>query len=186
MAQEKCIACIVDTHYECYTPDYEANQCCCAAVPTMVEVEQAKRGGPTKEDFEVTDVTSTGRKRAAIAYPLEEGMICEWAGLKFAGGGVEPIIGCDGKPATHRHHGPDKNTLNNNAGNVHRICVVDHNRWHTLNDKYYGDRPPGTEPFIPRNHEWKMHDAVTKATPEEIAKNEIYWIKNKTKRAGAD
>jgi hypothetical protein len=135
------------------------------------DVPRNIRGGPTKSDEEVTDPKSTGRKRAAVLYPIEEGMVCEWSKLKFAGGGKHPIIGCLGRPASDRHHGPNKDTLRNELGNVHRICDYCHNRWHAANDPDYD--PEG--PFTP-------HDPNTLATLEEIADNEIYWLTTKTKK----
>lgn len=124
-----------------------------------------------KEIGEYKDPLSTGRKRAAQMYPIDVGMVCEWAGLKLAGGGVFPIVGCIGRAASDRHHGPDKNTMNNAEGNVHRICDHCHNTWHALNDPEYGPRPDHTQPFIPKGQlgvDWFNHDSKTKATTEEI------------------
>lgn len=123
-----------------------------------------------KEISEYKDPVSTGRKRAAQMYPIDVGMVCEWAGLKLAGGGVFPIVGCIGRAASDRHHGPDKNTMNNAEGNVHRICDHCHNTWHAANDPSYGPRPDHTQPFIPKGVakvDWFMHDATTKATVAE-------------------
>jgi hypothetical protein len=134
-----------------------------------------------------------------MLYPIYDGMTCEWAGLKFAGGGVEPIIGCDNNKLSSKkggegelvqgdvHHGPDKNTLENSPGNAHRICAYCHHRWHAANDKYYGKRPTredgkidGTKPFLPlEEYEWVKHDDETRATEEEIKENEIYWASRK-------
>lgn len=89
------------------------------------------------------DQQSTGRKRAAKLYPLNPTSYCEWAGQEQKGGGKSPIAGCGLRPGTDigfqqcRHHGPDKNTLNNEAGNVHRICSACHNEWHAKNDADY-------------------------------------------------
>jgi hypothetical protein len=105
-------------------------------------------------------------------YPITPGMVCEWAGLKRAGGGVIPIIGCVGRPASDRHHGPDKNTMNNAEGNLHRICDHCHNTWHALNDPHYGERPEHTKPFLPLTGECAKHDSVTKATTIEIIEAE--------------
>lgn len=177
-----CLHCAAGFHDECESPTASANiwSCCC---PPETELVSSVRGGPTKEDDEVTDVESTGRKRAANAYPIEPGKtVCEWKGLKFAGGGVNPIIGCHNNLATDRHHGPDKSTLNNSEGNVHRICATDHNRWHTKNDDYYGDRPPNGQPFLPREGTYKEHDSETKATLKEILENEVSWsLRSKNK-----
>lgn len=72
---------------------------------------------------ELIDSESTGRKRAAKLYPLDERKTCEWQGQKNCGGGRRPIVGCmDGKQK-HRHHGPVKKTTYNHEGNVHRICT---------------------------------------------------------------
>lgn len=97
-------------------------------------------GGPSrnhKPDAAVLDVKSTGRKRAAVAFPLDPTLFCEWRGLANCGGGKFPIIGCINGHQQARHHGPDKNTLNNTVGNVHRICHNCHNIWHTRNDPNY-------------------------------------------------
>lgn len=128
-----------------------------------------------KDLNEYKDPLSTGRKRAAQMYPIAAGQICEWAGLKKAGGGVIPIIGCIGRPASDRHHGPDKNTMNNAPGNVHRICDHCHNTWHALNDPHYGERPDHTLPFVPKGEravDWFDHDPDTRATIEEILEAE--------------
>ncbi len=124
--------------------------------------------GAQKPLSEYKDPVSTGRKRAAEMYPITPGMTCEWAGLKFAGGGVKPIVGCIGRPASDRHHGPDKNTMNNAPDNLHRICDFCHNTWHAVNDPFYGERPEHTKPFIPVGQEWSKHDPNTKATMDEL------------------
>lgn len=125
-----------------------------------------------KDISEYKDPISTGRKRAAEMYPFSPGMACEWANLKNAGGGVVPIVGCIGRPATDRHHGPDKNTMNNAEGNVHRICSFCHNAWHGANDPFYGERPSPDKPFVPVEGEMKEHDPLTKATTEEVLQAE--------------
>jgi hypothetical protein len=132
-----------------------------------------QRTGPVKEDEEVTDPKSTGRKRAVLVKPITEGMVCEWANLKFAGGGIYPVIGCPGNPATNIHHGPDKNTLNNDLTNLHAICSPCHNRWHTRNDPTYPEDIPGNT-WIP-NGDWRTHDNSTMATIEEVLEHETYW-----------
>lgn len=109
----------------------------------------------------MADPESTGRKRAAKAIPDEQlsGMICEWALLKEAGGGQFPIRGCHGNKATDRHHGPDKNTLNNERRiNLHAICSFCHNEWHAKNDSTYeGVRPKDDTPWVPVG-EYKLHN----------------------------
>lgn len=124
-----------------------------------------------KDDSALKDQQSTGRKRAARMYPLDETVSCEWAGKKNCGGGKFPIVGCLGNLQQARHHGPDKNTLNNEGGNVHRICHSCHNRWHTLNDEGYDWTAiqPRHEPF--------------EATILDISENEDWWQGRKTVKA---
>ena len=127
---------------------------------------------------EMRDPVSTGRKRAARMYPIEPGKICEWAGKKNAGGGIEPIYGCPGRPAVHIHHGPDKSTLNNERSNISIICNFCHNRWHTANDKYYVDpRPADNSEWLPTLQDSGMviHalDEMTKATKQELLMHEM-------------
>lgn len=168
-----CIYCSAEDHLLCSNPDIDNQLCCCSTLTELETVPQISTGNIKGPDA-ITDVQSTGRKRAALLYPITEGMICEWAKLKYAGGGVVPIIGCLGNVATDRHHGPDKNTLNNREENVHRICSFCHNYWHARNDEFYGERPNGTEPFIPLDgHEWQLHNPNDEATIEEIVKAQI-------------
>lgn len=200
---EACWGCVVGLHEECLdmTPVDDAGyNCCCFSKPKGSEERESREvGRPVANPEDITDVLSAGRKRAAMLYPIYDGMTCEWAGLKFAGGGVEPIIGCDNNKLSSKkggegelvqgdvHHGPDKNTLENGAGNAHRICAYCHHRWHAANDKYYGKRPTkedgkidGTKPFLPLpEYEWVKHDPDTLATEEEIKENEIYWSSRK-------
>jgi hypothetical protein len=85
-----------------------------------------------------------------------------------------------------RHHGPNKNVLENGPGNVHLICPTCHNRWHTMNDKYYGERPTDNQPFLPEDYEVLPHDPDTKATIQDIEANEAWWSLNPEKRAADD
>lgn len=201
---ETCWACVSALHEECYDliPMDEAGfKCCCFdSAPGSAKDDWAKEiGRPVSSPADITDVLSAGRKRAAMLYPIFDGMTCEWAGLKYAGGGVEPIIGCNGNKLSSKkggegdliqgdvHHGPDKNTLENGVGNAHRICAYCHHRWHAANDKFYGKRPTrddgkidGTKPFLPLpEYDLLQHDVDTKATDEEIQENEIYWASRK-------
>jgi len=100
-------------------------------------------------------------------YPLDKEADCEWRYKKNCGGGNSPIVGClEGKQQA-RHHGPDKNTLNNDSGNVHRICHRCHNRWHARNDEgyvwgsVYNDHSP------------------TVATKDEVLMDELNWLGKK-------
>jgi len=48
----------------------------------FVEPSSGGRGRPMSEPSEITDIISTGRKRAAMMYPIFKDMVCEWAHLK--------------------------------------------------------------------------------------------------------
>lgn len=169
-----CLPCATGFCDEC--PQLKGNSCCCDDAQSGVSStrEISGRTGPIKSDEDVTDPKSTGRKRAAVLYPISEGMVCEWSYLKNAGGGIYPIVGCPGNSAVARHHGPDKNTLNNEQGNVHRICADCHNRWHSRNDPVY-ETHFGTD-------KWQTHDAESKASNEEVLQSEVYWSKAPTQR----
>ena len=188
-----CFGCRAGFHNECEHVWLEVieQDCCCggevkfdmagnaltqedtADVTTGIDngyIDDGYQG--TKSLSEYSDPVSTGRKRAKEMYPINAGMVCEWAGLKFAGGGVVPIVGCVGRPASDRHHGPDKNTMNNAPGNLHRICDHCHNTWHAVNDPHYGERPEHTKPFIPLSGMFSKHDPATRATTQEIIEAE--------------
>ena len=164
-----CPACLMGYTWECILGCKEKR----------IPIEETKEhGGQTKSRDKVKDLESTVRKRAAEMYPIKEGMLCEWTRLRYAGGGIIPIIGCSGNAATARHHGPDKNTLNNEMGNVHRVCSSCHNRYHAANDRYYpGDRPPGDVSWIPIG-DLVPHDSITKVTDKELVENELKWRSN--------
>ena len=131
---------------------------------------------PTEERV-MKDPVSTGRKRAAVLYPISGGQVCDWAFRKNAGGGIDPIIGCTGRPASHIHHGPDKSTLNNDKSNISIVCEFCHNRWHVANDKYYGKRPEDNSTWIPHvniiGREIQPLSTIQKATKMEILTNEM-------------
>lgn len=152
-----------------------------SADPNRAEEESSRigDGGDDREDVIVTykddsalrDQQSTGRKRAAKAYPLNPDAPCEWKMRKNCGGGDSPIVGCVNGTQQARHHGPDKNTLNNEKGNVHRICHTCHNRWHTLNDE---------------NYVWgavyPLHESY-EASIADIGLNELFWENRKVVKA---
>jgi len=132
------------------------------------DIEKVVKGRKHKPDAALKDQQSTGRKRAAKLYPLDREATCEWAELDNCGGGTT-ILGCgrrrDAKGETIpkgkqecRHHGPDYNTLNNDSGNVHRICHRCHNAWHTVNDPVKGDQY-----LIQYGHKPKAKDLSTAA-----------------------
>lgn len=191
-----CLACKASFHDECEDMWNgvlaESSFCCCEGMfsldgngktlPDIEEDIEAYFDGYTgsKALEEYADPISTGRKEAAKKFPINPGMVCEWAWLRYAGGGIEPIIGCPGHPAEAIHHGPDKNTMRNVEGNIHRICAECHNRWHAANDKYYGERPTladggvdASVPFHPIDENGKRydplpHDPVTLAPDEQV------------------
>jgi hypothetical protein len=123
------------------------------------------------------DAVSTGRKRAADLYPISVGQVCAWAWSKKCGGGVEPITGCTGRPATNIHHGPDKSTFSNEASNISVICTFCHNRYHIANDKYYTEPRPENGaswlPNIPEGKELIPLSAMIRASKQEILMAEM-------------
>lgn len=200
-----CKYCNFNLCFQCENPredelsaDGREVRCCCDGfgyreqAMTLAETFMANRDDDAEIDelnrfktgAEMKDVLSTGRKRAAKAAPIHEGMVCEWAGLAQAGGGSVPIIGCPGNSASDIHHGGDKSVLNNVLGvNLHRICDWCHSRWHQMNDKYYGERPPNGEPFLPLPGNPRfMHDPYTKAEPHDIIASEAWWAKRADQR----
>lgn len=197
---EYCFLCRAGHCNECQQgwADSFTQDCCCGGNLIFTATGEVKESGAVVSDSSIDtgyiedgyggakdigsykDPISTGRKRAAEMYPIETGMVCEWANLKFAGGGVVPIVGCIGRAATDRHHGPDKNTMNNALGNVHRICSYCHNTWHGVNDPHYGERPNQTLPFVPEGP-YEMHDAVKKATTQELLDAEKRRVEDATK-----
>jgi len=180
-----CISCGRGFYNECRSPDENGNPCGILEVSSgsIYDNEAGDTrtfAGPRtegldwqKSDNDILDPKSTGRKRAAKLYPLDREAPCEWRGLKFAGGN-KPIVGCANGLQRQRHHGPNKDTLDNAKGNVHRICDDCHARWHTLNDEGYSFFAEQTMP----------HDAETFATTEELAQNEIYWRVTRAKAPG--
>jgi len=207
-----CLPCKAGFHNEC-TLGFaqmleEDEECCCHGTFTMAlyqeldaELERIQAGsdedlsgrgeGRVKTPGAIKDWESTGRKRAAEIAPIFEGMVCEAAFLKFAGGGVNPIVGCAGshifaKPEDKslrgdRHHGPDKNVLNNAPGvNLHRWCTTCHNRWHAINDKFYdldtgkSLRPKPDTQYFPSAPYW-LHDPITRANEAEYDASEEWW-----------
>ena len=128
---------------------------------------------------ELSDPISTGRKRAARLYKIGPGQVCDWAWKKNAGGGVEPIYGCTGRPAVHIHHGPDKSTLNNDREtNISIVCNFCHNRWHVANDRYYVEpRPKDNSAWLPtlQGSDLVIHKLtdIEKASKTEIMMREM-------------
>jgi hypothetical protein len=131
----------------------------------------------SQEERVYKDPISTGRKRAAVMYPLSPGQVCDWAWKKNAGGGIEPITGCTGRPATHIHHGPDKSTFNNDRSNISLLCNFCHNRWHVANDKYYIEpRPADNSEWLPIKYpelDIQGLDTIQTATKMEILTAEM-------------
>lgn len=197
--QPSCVSCRLGLHSECigfWSSAAIWPDCCCGGSgelsPQTTEPAPRKRSKgtgdapartPVDEYFEFdgrkaladyADPISTGRKDAAVKFPITVGMKCEWAMQKNCGGGPVPIVGCPGYAAEAIHHGPDKNTMRNEVGNVHRICAECHNRWHALNDSAYGPRPAFSDgtidasvPFIPLSGVALPH-TPTPASPAEV------------------
>jgi len=124
---------------------------------------------PSPENIgELTDPSSTGRKRQARMYPIQRGEVCEWAGKLVKLDDLPVIIGCVNSPASDLHHGPDKNTLNNEKvtevseqhplgigthENTHKICSDCHNSAHAKHNAFYPEYDRVLEqvkPWVPR------------------------------------
>ena len=164
-----CILCLAEQPHELTD--------LCSSQTDSAKILQIASG--SKEIGDYKDPISTGRKRAAVILPDESMGTCEWAYLKYAGGGYYPVVGCTGKPATDRHHGPDKSTFNNTRPgeghtNLHAICSFCHNAWHAANDPSYGpngkdDRPADNSAWVPIGEsEYAQHDPNTQASLAEI------------------
>ena len=193
-----CFACAIGMTAECIDPELKDDG---TIIPCVVRYAEEASPGRGRDEVlapeDVTDTLSTGRKRAAQLAPIMTGMLCEWAGLKYAGGGRIPMVGCagnfiadqkggmpdEGYLQGDRHHGPDKATINNALGtNLHRICKVCHARWHALNDPYYsGERPSAARPWLPQEFYYN-HDPNTEAEVEEQEAVEAWWQIEKSKR----
>ncbi len=156
-----CASCGRGFHEECLSCKE-----CHGRTDELVEtfVKSVTSTGRIKDPEKVTDPQSTGRKRAALVYPLFRDKPCEWRGLENVGGGAKPIVGCIKGLQQARHHGPIKNTLRNEPNNIHRICTTCHNRWHTENDPIYNEE----------ENELLPHDPVA-ATELNLYANEAAW-----------
>jgi hypothetical protein len=155
-----CPACGRGFHEECVRG---CERCHPKSKESVLIVESERLHGTTAENLR--DPKSTGRKRAAILYPLDKNAECEWRGKKNCGGGKRPVIGCVEGKQTHRHHGPVKDTTRNNEGNVHRICSRCHNHWHELNDLVYDAKEFGLLPHDPEPADIK-----------EVVQNHMDWV----------
>lgn len=196
--EQMCLACAAGLPGECENPKSVEGEPewiipCSVEFETVAVKVPAKGqvGRPMLDPADVTDPKSTGRKRAKMLAPILTGQLCQWSGLKHAGGGVVPIVGCSGNQIIDlkggdkdqgylqgdRHHGPDKNTLNNSVGvNLHSICVACHHRWHSVNDPYYDKegRPEAEFAFTP-TVPYYLHDPVTASTEEDYLLAESWW-----------
>lgn len=201
-----CNACAIGMYEECENPQEIPGTDAilpCIYLFESVTIEPKKQGstgGQVKDGADVKDILSTGRKRAAMLMPIMEGMFCDWAGLRWAGGGARPIVGCrdtrlspvkknedlpEGNYSRGElHHGPDKSVLNNAVGrNLHAICSDCHHRWHALNNDFYeGGRPNKAHlqwvPSVP----YYGHQFTEAATDEEFEAAEAWWASDKSKR----
>jgi len=159
-----CLGCGRGFHEECLNGDCIS---CHGEMDQKVKSFTGGRGAPTKSVEDINDPYSTGRKRAAIKFPIHGTNPCEWRGLKNCGGG-QPIIGCLEGIQVDRHHGPIKNPLRNEKGNVHRICKPCHNRWHVINDPVYNELEYEHLP-----HEPEIAENI------ELVANDVYWRSKK-------
>jgi hypothetical protein len=139
--------------------------------PVVVEQPQPRQTSQqraNKRDAVLRDPQSTGRKRAARLYPLDENAACEWQG-KANCGGAKGVVGCISGTQQARHHGPDKSVVNNEGGNVHRICHACHNRWHRTNNEDYNWNVTTVKPHAPRKMTAEER-AEAESRKSEIAK----------------
>lgn len=169
--KKRCVSCATGMHWECTRHQHDkAKDCDCVPQSDEGTVEFDFTGssrGPTdskKLRANIKDKHSTGRKRAARLYPIESGSSCEWRMQGNCGGGLRPIIGCIEGFASDRHHGPIKDTLHNELGNVHRICSDCHNHWHELNDLIYDETKYRLLPHDPHIE-----------TIEEVVAEHVKW-----------
>lgn len=175
-----CLECRRGFHDEC---DSECSEChpinesnsAHAILTSSVEENVTTVGRPLKESEDIKDRHSTGRKRAAMLYPLFRDRPCEWQKKKNCGGGKKPIVGCISGLQAARHHGPVKDTLVNEPGNVHRICTQCHNRWHTLNDSIYDEEEYRKLPHQPEE-----------ATQQDLIDSELFWSTTPSLRVKED
>lgn len=159
-----CVACGRGFHKECLIGCKKCHAKVQEPIVVSGKTEVKKRlHGSTAKDLK--DPKSTGRKRAAILFPLDDTASCEWQGKKNCGGGKRPIIGCLDGMQKHRHHGPVKDTTRNHEGNVHRICTSCHNHWHELNDLQYDANTFSLLPHDPQE-----------ATVDELLKDRGSWV----------
>jgi len=160
-----CIGCGRDFHDECEV----GCETCHGEFDKVVKtfIGSRGRGQPVKNPEDIKDPYSTGRKRAAIQYPIFKTNPCEWRGKKNCGGGT-PIVGCIKGLQVDAHHGPIKNPLRNEPGNVHRICKSCHAHWHAVNDPIYDEQKYEELPHSPEP-----------ATEDELLINESYWALKK-------
>jgi hypothetical protein len=185
-----CLECARQLYEECELDKCD----CLYHSPVLPIIPQERKGKESHYDKnkEFKDAASTGRHRAALLYPyicdscghtksqhadgteactkevcdcsLYKWSPCEWRNTGNNGGGRNPTIGCGDGIGTDRHHGPIKDPLRNELGNVHRICSKCHQRWHMLNDNYYDEKEAMMD----------VHDPQP-ATDKEILQNELRW-----------
>lgn len=179
MAEVICMYCVQDMHFLC-GPDCKCDEAPVEEVSADDEDTEIfgvpKSRGAKIKVSEFKDQLSTGRKRAAMLYPLIDGMICEWAWQKNCGGGIYPILGCTGRPAKHIHHGPDKSVINNSPDNVSRVCHFCHNLWHAKNDPYFDQpRPENGKVWLPHKDDMPVHALSEReaADPLDIVEHEM-------------
>lgn len=114
--------------------------------PDSPDSENTTRVRRHKSDDSVTDQQSTGRKRAAKAFPLivdGNRLPCDYRNKKncLPNYMEVQIDGCGIRPSTmpgsaqSRHHN-DYNTLNNERENVALLCHSCHNLLHARNDPF--------------------------------------------------
>jgi hypothetical protein len=139
------------------------------------------------------DPKSTGRKRQAEMYPIQKGQACEWASKFITLGDLPAIVGCVNNPATDLHHGPDKNTLNNESAsrgvgvldNTWAICSECHNGAHSKHDDFYPEYDriaQQAQPWLPRDITLGMTYQLVDAPMEVLFAEEEKRAKDRARR----
>jgi hypothetical protein len=145
---------------------------------------------------ELTDPKSTGRKRQARMYPIQKGQACEWAGKLIRLADLPEVVGCINSPATDLHHGPDKNTLNNEKvtwwegpigthENTHLICSDCHNSLHAKHDAFYPEYDrvkQQAQPWMPSHVDYGFQYELVAAPLEQLMAEEARRAADRERR----
>lgn len=152
--------------------------------------------GSTANIGELVDPKSTGRKRQGRMYPIQKGQVCEWAGKLIRLADLPEVVGCINSPATDLHHGPDKNTLNNEKvtwwngpigtlENTHIICSDCHNSLHAKHDDFYPEYDrvkQQAQPWMPKHIDYGAQYELLDAPLELLMAEETRRAEDRARR----